>query len=161
MAQQRVDYLEDDPISVPGQNFVLISVVSPGSNQKADKCGVKVRGVFATRQEADAHAKKLQKLDPHYDIYCADVGKWLLIPPDPNGIEDQEYAEDYLNNLMKSYRENQALAKQHFEERKKSILEEGLDKHLLPHERVAQSDDAPGPSGAEPGPSGEPGPSSG
>ncbi len=147
----QIDHLEADPIGVPGQNYVLLSVVSPDSNQKSDKCGVKIRGVFATRQEADAHAKKLQKLDPTYDIYCADVGKWLLIPPDATNIEEQEYAEDFLNNLMKSYKENQALAKQHFEERKKSILEEGLDKHLLPHERQpvpANAVDAPGPSTA-------------
>jgi hypothetical protein len=134
-AAHKIDFLEDDPISVPGQHYVLLSVVSPSSNQRAEKCGVKIRGVFATRQEADAHAKKLQRLDPHYDIFCADVGKWLLLPPDISGIEDQEYQEDYLNNLMKTYRENQELAKQHFEERKRSVLEDGLDKHLLPHER--------------------------
>ena len=130
-----VDYLEDDPIGVPGQHFVLLSVVSPTSNQRADKCGVKIRGVFATRQEADSHAKKLQRLDPTYDIFCADVGKWLLLPPDTDGIEDQRYQEEYLNTLMTTYNDNQQLAKQHFEERKRNVLEDGLDKHLLPHER--------------------------
>lgn len=143
-----IDYLEDDPISVPGQLYVLISVVSPQSNQKCDKYGVKIRGAFATRQEADAHAKKLQKLDPYYDIYCADMGKWLLIPPDPMGVHDQEYAEEYLNNLMKSYRDNQDMARQHFEQRKTDILKDGLDKHLLPHERLSKPDDPLAASGS-------------
>jgi hypothetical protein len=151
-APHKIDFLEDDPIGVPGQHYVLLSVVSPTSNQRADKCGVKVRGVFSTRQEADSHAKKLQRLDPHYDIFCADVGKWLLLPPDISGIEDQEYQEDYLNTLMKTYRENQELAKQHFEERKRSVLEDGLDKHLLPHERHQAPEGYVPPQAAAPAP---------
>ena len=131
-----MNHLEDDPIGVPGQNFVLLSVVGPNSRQKSEKCGVKIRGVFATRMEADSHAKKLQKLDPTFDIFCADMGKWLVIPPDPTAIEDQHYAEDYLNTLIQSYKENQAMARQHFEERKRSVMQEGLDKNLLPHERL-------------------------
>lgn len=157
---QRIDFLEDDPIGVPGQHFVLLSVVSPTSNQRAEKLGVKVRGVFASRQEADSHAKKLQRLDPTYDIFCADVGKWLLLPPDITEIKDQEFQEEYLNTLLKTYNENQDLAKQHFEERKRNVLKDGLDKHLLPHERHAvpdgyvaptvTDDDQAGPSSAGP-----------
>lgn len=132
----RVDYLDVDPITVPGQNYVLLSVVSPTSNQRSEKCGVKVRGTFGTRQEADAHAKKLQRLDPSFDIFVAEMYRWLLVPPDAMDIDEQEYQEDTLNNLVKGYRENQVQAKHMFEERKRQVLEDGLDKHLLPHERT-------------------------
>ena len=127
--------LEDDLITIPGQAFALLSVVSPTSNQKSQKCGIKIRGVFGSRPEADSHARKLQRMDPTFDIYLVDMYKWLVIPPDPTAIDDHQYAEGYLNDLFNGYRENQVLARQHFEERKRGVQQDGLDQHLLPDER--------------------------
>ena len=69
--------------------------------------GLKVRGSYSTKEEAAARAKKLQKSDPIHNIYVADVGKWLPWDPSPSQIKEQEYANDELNKLMKSYNENQ------------------------------------------------------
>jgi hypothetical protein len=69
--------------------------------------GLKVRGAYSTKEEASARSKKLQKSDPIHDIYVADVGKWLPWDPSPSQIKEQEYANDELNKLMKSYNENQ------------------------------------------------------
>jgi hypothetical protein len=69
--------------------------------------GLKVRGSYSTKEEASARSKKLQKSDPIHDIYVADVGKWLPWDPSPSQIKEQEYANDELNKLMKSYNENQ------------------------------------------------------
>jgi hypothetical protein len=69
--------------------------------------GLKVRGSYSTKDEASARAKKLQKSDPIHNIYVADVGKWLPWDPTPSEIKEQEYANDELNKLMKSYNENQ------------------------------------------------------
>ena len=55
---EKTDHLEADPITIPGQNFALISIVSDHSNQKHEKCGVKIRGVFNTKEDAQHHAKK-------------------------------------------------------------------------------------------------------
>lgn len=137
--------LEDDYVTVPGQLFALVSFVAPtGTNQRNDRFGMKIRGCFATRDEAHAHVKRLQQVDAVTDIYLVDMYKWLLIPPDPNALEDQEYQEEFLNNLIKGYRESQALAKQHFQERKEAIKRDGLDQHLLDHERVAPPSEADG-----------------
>jgi hypothetical protein len=70
--------------------------------------GLKVRGSYPTKEEAAARAKKLQKSDTVHNIYVADVGKWLPWDPSPSQIKDHEYANDELNKLMKSYRENEA-----------------------------------------------------
>jgi hypothetical protein len=134
MASPVVDYLDVDDITVPGQLFALISVVSPTSNQKTERCGIKIRGVFNTRAEADAHARKLQSLDSRFDIFLVDMYKWLMLPPDLTKIDDQQYQEKELNDLMQGYLQNQVLAKQHFETRKKNVLQDGLDTHLLSHE---------------------------
>ena len=69
--------------------------------------GLKIRGAYSTREEAESRAKKLQKMDADHNIFVGQVGKWLPWDPSPNAIQDQEYAEDQLNTLMKKYKENE------------------------------------------------------
>lgn len=59
-----------------------------------------------------------------------------VIITDPNAIEDQEYSESFLNDLMKGYKESQLAAKQHFAERKREVMEGGLDQNLTAEERL-------------------------
>ena len=113
--------LEQDYTTVPGQLFACLSVVGPEAPQKNDKFGIKIRGAFATRDEAASHAKRLQKEDSTFDIYVVDMYKWLLIPPDPVKIEDVHYSNEKLEELMQGYRENQAAAAKMFNERKSDM----------------------------------------
>jgi len=115
--------LEQDYTTVPGQLYACLSVVGPEAPQKNDKFGIKIRGAFNSRDEAAAHAKRLQKEDATFDIYVVDMYKWLLIPPDPAKIEDSHYAEEKLEELMTGYRENQAQAAKMFAERKRDMVE--------------------------------------
>ena len=115
--------LSSDSRTVPGQYFACMSVVGPSCPQKTDKFGVKFSGAFSTREEAAAHAKKMQGDDPTFDIYVVDMYKWLLIPPDPSTIEDAHYQNDKLEEIMSGYRENQRMAARMFEERKKDMME--------------------------------------
>lgn len=113
--------LEQDYTTVPGQLFACLSVVGPEAPQKNDKFGIKIRGAFATRDEAAKHAKRLQSEDATFDIYVVDMYKWLLIPPDPSKIEDAHYTNEKLEELMSGYKQNQALAAKMFEERKSDM----------------------------------------
>ena len=115
--------LEQDYTTVPGQIFACLSVVGPECPQKNDKFGIKIRGCFATREEASNHAKRLQKEDATFDIYVVDMYKWLLIPPDREKIEDVHYNNEKLEELMINYRENQSQAARMFEERKREMIE--------------------------------------
>jgi hypothetical protein len=129
--------LEDDVISVPGQNYACVSFVSPISNQKADQIAMKIRGIFATAEEAGAHAKKIQQYETvSVDVFVCPLYKWLLIPPDPSKMSDVRYQETMLDELMTGYAKSQEDAKAHFYERKKKVLEEGLDKHLEEDEKI-------------------------
>lgn len=69
--------------------------------------GLKVRGVTGTHGEAVAMSKKLQRNDPIHNIFLGEVGKWLPWDPKPHQVQDQEYAEDQLNTLMKRYKDNE------------------------------------------------------
>jgi len=114
--------LTSDYTTVPGQLFACLSVVGPEAPQKNDKFGIKIRGCFASRNEAADHAKRLQKEDATFDIYVVDMYKWLLIPPDPTKIEDAHFSNEKLEEIMQGYRENQAQAAKMFEERKADMM---------------------------------------
>jgi hypothetical protein len=115
--------LEQDYTTVPGQVFACISIVGPECPQKTDKLGIKLRGAFATRDEAANHAKRLQKEDPTFDIYVVDMYKWLLIPPDSSKIEDVHYTNEKLEEIMTGYKENQSQAARMFQERKQAMMD--------------------------------------
>jgi hypothetical protein len=115
--------LERDYTTVPGQLFACLSIVGPDCPQKTDKFGIKIRGCFATRDEAASHAKRLQSEDATFDIYVVDMYQWLLIPPDREHIEDVHYADKKLEELMQGYKENQKAAKREFEQRKREAMQ--------------------------------------
>lgn len=117
--------LEQDYTTVPGQIYACLSIVGPECPQKNDKFGIKIRGCFNTRGEAESHAKRLQKEDATFDIYVVDMYKWLLIPPDSDKIDDVHYTNDKLEELMQGYKENQAMAVKMFEERKRDMMQTG------------------------------------
>ena len=108
--------------TVPGQLYALISLVGPELPQRNEKFGLKIRGVFNTREEAANHAKRLQREDATFDIYVVDMYKWLLIPPDRDRIEDVHYQNEKLEEIMTKYRENQRMAAAMFEKRKKDMM---------------------------------------
>lgn len=114
--------LEQDYLTVPGQYFACVSFVGPDLPQKNEKFGMKIRGAFATRDEASSHAKRLQKEDALVDIYVVDMYKWLLIPPDREQIDDVHYQNEKLEEIMTKYKENQAAAAAMFEKRKRDAM---------------------------------------
>jgi len=69
--------------------------------------GLKVRGVYGSRAEAEARSKKLQRNDQIHNIFLGEVGKWLPWDPEPTEVGEQEYAEEQLNTLMKKYKDNE------------------------------------------------------
>lgn len=116
-----------DYTTVPGQLFACLSIVGPECPQRNDKFGIKIRGAFSTRDEAEKHAKRLQKEDAMFDIYVVDMYKWLLIPPDRDHIEDVHYANEKLEEIFSKYRENQRMAAALFEKRKRDMTTKPLE----------------------------------
>lgn len=77
------------------------------NNNAASIRGIKCRGVYNTIEEAQSRAKKLQKKDKYFNVYVGQVGYWLPWDPNPLSVENQEYAENRLNDLMRNYKNNQ------------------------------------------------------
>lgn len=83
--------------------------------------GLKVRGIFDTLKEAEIRAQVLKKIDDRFNVYVAQVGCWVPFSPNPEDIENQEYAETHLNTLMKNYKDNQEKKDIFYEERKREL----------------------------------------
>lgn len=118
-----IDVLTEDP-EIPGQKYVLMSFLSPEKikDSKQKIRGLKIRGVFSTREEAEKQSRYIrEKLDPNFDIYVGDVGKWLPWD-DGDKTEEEDYSEKELNDLMKAYRQQRLLSKQELEKRKDEEL---------------------------------------
>ena len=86
--------------------------------------GLKCRGTYSTHEQAAARAQQLHKKDPNFNVYVGEVGQWLPWDPEPDEVADQQYGNEQLNNLMKSYRENAEKRDEFFEEEKRQRVAE-------------------------------------
>ena len=124
---------DTDYTTVPGQLYACLSVVGPECPQRNDKFGIKIRGAFPTRDEAEKHAKRLHKEDGTFDIYVVDMYKWLLIPPEIDKIDDVHYTNEKLEEIMNKYKENQRLAAAMFEQRKRDMMTKPMENSNTPY----------------------------
>lgn len=84
--------------------------------------GLKIRGVFNDRRDADDRAKAMRQHEP-LSVFVAPVGQWLPWDPDPDAIQDSDYMLPQLNELMKKYHDNVRDRNKHFEERRNEMIE--------------------------------------
>ncbi|AYV75828.1 MAG: hypothetical protein Terrestrivirus3_97 [Terrestrivirus sp.] len=127
---KQIDQLYEDPV-IPNQLWCCISFISPETVKNCNFRGVKIRGVYATKEEASARAKFLQSVDPDFHIFVGEIGKWLSWDPNPDTIEDQQYSDKRLQKLMSEYKKNRVKAHKLEEERKREILEENVRKEAV------------------------------
>ena len=123
-------YMEKDNFRVAGQNYGIISIVSPTSNQKYDKLAIKFKGCFNTYEEAKAHAQKLHKIDSTFDIHVIELYSWIVVPPAREAIGEVHYENGVLDNLVNEHLKQQDLARVEFEKYKREMLEYGR-KHAI------------------------------
>jgi hypothetical protein len=101
--------------------------------------GIKVRGVFDTIEEAKNRSEFIKKLDSKFNIYIAQVGCWCPWSPNPDCLENQEYAETQLNTLMKEYKKNMNDKDVVFENRKTSLFNSAANQ-AIPEEPTDAAD---------------------
>jgi hypothetical protein len=129
---KKIDYLTEDA-PIPNQAWACVSFLSPEGIRNCTVRGLKIRGIYATKEEADDRAKDLQQIDPDFHGFVGEVGKWLPWDPDPNDVKDQVYKEQELQDLMKGYKDNLAKAQRIQQQRKTDMMKEATI-----HEQNAQ-----------------------
>lgn len=105
--------------------------------------GVKLRGCFASQQEAELRARILRENDPNHDVYVGPVGVWLPFNPEAYKTGRVEYMEKELNSLMNEKQKNETAATEAFEKRvrdaKKKAMEENIEKATHDGSKLTQT----------------------
>ena len=96
--------------------------------------GLKVRGSFATQEEAELRCKMLREVDPNHNVYVGPVGMWMPWEPEAYKTGRVEYLEDELNQIMHEKERNEKQAKQEFETRVKETKRKAIEENM----RVAE-----------------------
>jgi hypothetical protein len=92
--------------------------------------GLKVRGVYASQDEAQNKCVSLRKQDPNHDIFVGPVGIWIPWDPDAYKTGNVQFLEEELNQLHQEKIKNETFAKQEFDKRvletKRKAIEENV-----------------------------------
>ena len=89
--------------------------------------GIKMRGCFPSQPEAEARAKMLREADPNHDVYVGPVGMWMPFHPEAYKTGRVEYLETELNQLMHEKTNNEARAKEDFDNRIKEARTKAME----------------------------------
>jgi len=89
--------------------------------------GLKVRGTYSTREEADRRAKKLQTIDSDFNVFVGQVGYWLPFNPCADKIEDEHFINSQLNDMMEKYKENSINKDIFYEDQKREKVKAARD----------------------------------
>jgi len=110
--------------------------------------GLKIRGTYASQEEAEMRAKMLREHDPNHDVFVGPVGLWMPWDPDAYRTGKVEHLESELNQLMEKKQENEASAKEYFDKRiketKQKAIEENKKKALETGNKLSQTIDEQG-----------------
>ena len=92
--------------------------------------GLKIRGVYASQDEAQNRCVSLRKQDPNHDIFVGPVGIWIPWDPDAYKTGNVQFLEEELNQLHQEKIKNETYAKQEFDKRvleaKRKAIEENI-----------------------------------
>ena len=110
--------------------------------------GIKVRGVFASQEEAEMRCKMLRDQDHNHDVYVGQVGLWMPFHPEAYKTGRVEYLEKELNELMHQKKKNDEIAKDKFDKRvdesKRKAIKENIEKAKTHGNKLMQSIDEEG-----------------
>lgn len=91
--------------------------------------GLKVRGSYESLKEAQIRAQVLKRMDDRFNVFIAQVGCWCPWSPNPDELENQEYAETQLNTLVKNYYDNQQEKDEFFMKRKDMLRSKAIEEN--------------------------------
>jgi len=98
--------------------------------------GIKVRGTYATEQEAELRAKLLREEEGAiHDILVGPVGIWMPWDPEAYKTGRVEYLEEELNQLMHEKQKNEINAKAEFDKRIKDAKQKAIEENIKKAEK--------------------------
>jgi hypothetical protein len=120
--------MEASDARVAGQNYALISFVSPAGAQRCDTLGFRIYGAFDTIEAAREHAALVNATDAAFDVYVVEMRKWCAWHPDPMDVEEKVYTDTRLDEMIRAHREAQDTAQRAYEERVALAVNQAAEK---------------------------------
>jgi hypothetical protein len=111
--------------------------------------GLKIRGVYDTHKEATVRAQVLRRKDPSFNVFVGQVGYWLPWDPECEQIQEQEYQESMLNDLVKKYKENLDNRDDMYEQMKEDQLKKAKEENKARKMKLAEENIPVKPDNAE------------
>ena len=105
-------------------------------NFKTSIQGIKIRGVYDSEEEARNRAKNIQRIDPKFHVFIAQVGVWCPWSPSIDDLKDSEYSVTQLNTLMKKYDDGQIARDELYNDRKNASVQRMGDERQVWLERI-------------------------
>jgi len=107
--------------------------------QKHESFCLKIKGVYANETLARTAAKKMQMMDSTFILTIVPLGEWGVYPPDLERIQDQEYVDGKLHDIIDAHDKEQEKARLHHEARKQ-LLKSNVDINTILNDRAAHKD---------------------
>jgi len=111
--------------------------------------GLKIRGVYDTHKEATVRAQVLRRKDPSFNVFVGQVGYWLPWDPECEQVQEQEYQESMLNDLVKKYKENLENRDDMYEQMKEEQLKRAREENKAKKAQLAEENIAVKPDNEE------------
>jgi hypothetical protein len=112
------------------------------NNYQTSMRGLKIRGVYDTQREANVRAQILRKKDPSFNVFVGQVGYWLPWDPEAEAVQEQEYQEGQLNELVKKYKENLSCRDDLYEQEKNEKIEKAKKEISAKKEALKKENEA-------------------
>jgi chromosome segregation ATPase len=122
------------------QHFACLSFFEGKDKEGKSLMYMRLGGVSDTYENACDMAKNINQEDNVHNVFVGEVGKWLPIVSNTSKssseyVEDVEYANEQLNDLMKGYHANQAKAKLFYEHNKNEKMINNINDNLTEQEK--------------------------
>jgi len=100
--------------------------------------GIKIRGVFDTREAAESRAKSLSNTDSAFHVFIGQMGYWLPWDPNADKVTDEHFQNTQLNDMMQKYQENNVNRDIFYEEQKRDKIKAAQEEVRLAKQKQAK-----------------------
>ena len=105
--------------------------------------GLKIRGTYDTHKEASVRAQVLRRKDPSFNVFVGQVGSWLPWDPECDKVQEQEYQEQMLNDLVKKYKENMDNSNDMYDQLKEEQIKKAREELKERKAKLAEQENEP------------------
>ena len=102
---------------------------------KTSMRGIKVRGTYGSKEEAEDRAKSISRNDSSFNVFVGQVGYWLPWDPCADNVDKEVFQDEQLNKLMEGYEQNTVNREIFYEEVKRDKIQKAKDEYMAAKEK--------------------------